>query len=324
MKKRVTIKDIARLANVTPQAVSRALRDAPDISTATKERIFEIAQKLNYCKNSTASALRRGSTRSVAIVYDELKNVYYSIMIDFIQSYLEANGFSILTFSYRYSYLTKDTYMKAISHNVDAVISFLDPKEEMEELIENYHVPVLLFGRHTDIKNIDCIYTDDQQGGWLVAEKFYSLGCKRPVYFTLPDNLACVRDRFLGFERFFKEKNITSLRTCYKQGGFEQDFFALFEEQQNKPDCIFCFNDMMAFEALALLQKRGITGIPVIGYDNIQEEVPLPYRLTTVASNKALMVEHGIDLIVSRIDGALWGAYQKLCEPVFLVSGESA
>ena len=130
-KERVTIKDIAKIANVTPQTVSRALRDASDISQATKARIFEIADSLNYLKNSTASALRGGSTHLIAVVYDELKNFYYSIMIDYIQSCLQERGFSILAFSHRYSFLTKETYLDVISHNVDGIISFLEPNEEI-------------------------------------------------------------------------------------------------------------------------------------------------------------------------------------------------
>jgi len=109
-KSRTTIKDVAKMANVTPQTVSRAIRGTPNVAEETKARILKIAAQLNYCKNSTASALRRGATHSIAIVYDELKNVYYSIIIDFLQSCLEKRGYSILTFSYRYSYLTKETY----------------------------------------------------------------------------------------------------------------------------------------------------------------------------------------------------------------------
>ena len=108
-KTRTTIKDIAKLAGVSTQAVSLALRDAPDISVATKRKVQEIANQLNYHKNATASNLRLGSSRIIAIVYDELKNFYYSIMIDFIQSYLRDHGYSVLFFSYRYSFLTKET-----------------------------------------------------------------------------------------------------------------------------------------------------------------------------------------------------------------------
>ena len=83
MAKRVTIKEVAKAANVTPQTVSRAMRNAPDISEETRERILKIASKLNYVKNSTASALRSGSTRLIAVIFDNLRNVFFSIMAGF-------------------------------------------------------------------------------------------------------------------------------------------------------------------------------------------------------------------------------------------------
>lgn len=142
---RVTIKDVARIARVTPQTVSRALRDAPDIAASTKTRVLEIAANLNYVKNSTASALRRGSTRLIAIIYDNLINLYFSIMTDFIQFSLKELGYSTLTMPFRHFRLNEEAYMAAVSHNVDGIISFLEPEECISALVKRYNVPVLLY-----------------------------------------------------------------------------------------------------------------------------------------------------------------------------------
>lgn len=322
-KERVTIKDIAKIANVTPQTVSRALRDASDISQATKARIFEIADSLNYLKNSTASALRGGSTHLIAVVYDELKNFYYSIMIDYIQSCLQERGFSILAFSHRYSFLTKETYLDVISHNVDGIISFLEPNEEIAGLIESYHIPVLLFGRRTELKNVDCIYTDDYTGGGLVAQKFIDNGCKKPAFITVPDNLACVRDRLAGFKIPFQERDFAPVRICNKESDFEKRVIDLFKDKNDMPDCIFCFNDMLAFEVLWIMEKNSLPSVSVIGYDNIQEQVHLPFRLTTIGTDIRVMVEHGVDLMLARVEGDDSPEFMKQ-EPVFLVEGTTA
>ena len=320
-KARTTIKDVAKMANVTPQTVSRAMRGTSDIAESTKNRILKIAAQLNYCTNSTASALRRGSTHSIAIVYDELKNVYYSIIIDFLQSCLEARGYSILTFSYRYSYLTKETYMKAITHNVDGIISFLDPKEEIEELIEGYQVPVLLLGRNTNLKNVDCIFADDITGGSLAGERFISKGYKNPLYVTVPDDIECDKSRLKGFSDSFRKVGIEEIKLCRKDKDFESNFLALLNSD-NAPDCIFCFNDMIAFEVLRITNNLN-KQIPVIGYDNIQEEIFLPYRLTTIGVDKHEISEHGVELLFERMSGKKT-EYVKKIEKVFLVEGTSA
>ena len=81
MKKvRVTMRDVARAANVTPQTVSRAIRNAPEVSAETREKVLKVAAELNYVKNNSASSLRCGNSKLIVIIYDHLVNVYFSIM----------------------------------------------------------------------------------------------------------------------------------------------------------------------------------------------------------------------------------------------------
>ena len=198
--KRVTIKDVAKAANVTPQTVSRAMRNAPDISVETRDRILEIAAKLNYVKNSTASALRSGSTRLIAVIFDNLRNVYFSIMADYIQFCLKERGYTMLTLSQQKAKLDEESYMTAASHNVDGIITFIEPENEITSLIEKYKVPVLLFGRRTEVSGVDYVYTDDEKGGALAAEKLIGSNCKKLLMISEVLSLTCAYDRFCGFK----------------------------------------------------------------------------------------------------------------------------
>ena len=85
-KSRVTIRDVARVARVTPQTVSRAIRNAPEVSAETREKVLKVAAELNYVKNNSASSLRCGNSKLIVIVYDHLVNIYFSIMIDYLQT----------------------------------------------------------------------------------------------------------------------------------------------------------------------------------------------------------------------------------------------
>ena len=78
--KRVTLKDIARETGLTVNSVSHALNDKSDISPATKERVAEAAKRLGYVPNLASSALKKGKSRTLAIVFDNLFNPYYNIM----------------------------------------------------------------------------------------------------------------------------------------------------------------------------------------------------------------------------------------------------
>ena len=323
-KARVTIKDVARIAIVTPQTVSRALRDAPDIAESTKTRVLEIASNLNYVKNSTASALRRGSTRLIGIIYDNLINLYFSVMTDFIQFCLKERGYSMLTISVRSFHLNEEAYMAAVSHNVDGIISFLEPDEELTELIKSYNVPVLLFGRRTNVKRIDCIHTDDEEGGRLAAARLADDGCKNAVCITEALELTCAYDRYHGFEEELKRRGISKPRIVNPNvPGLEQQLLSLMKSPEGFPDGIFCFNDMLAFETLYFIEKNNLPSVKVIGYDNVQQEIHIPRRLTTVGTDKLALAKRATEMIISKVEtGDTNRAIEK--KGVFLVEGTTA
>lgn len=323
-KARVTIKDVARIAMVTPQTVSRALRDAPDIAESTKTRVLEIASNLNYVKNSTASALRRGSTRLIGIIYDNLINLYFSVMTDFIQFCLKERGYSMLTISVRSFHLNEEAYMAAVSHNVDGIISFLEPDEELTELIKSYNVPVLLFGRRTNVKRIDCIHTDDEAGGRLAAARLADDGCKNAVCITEALELTCAYDRYHGFEEELKRRGISKPRIVNPNvPGLEQQLLSLMKSPEGFPDGIFCFNDMLAFETLYFIEKNNLPSVKVIGYDNVQQEIHIPRRLTTVGTDKLALAKRATEMIISKVEtGDTNRAIEK--KGVFLVEGTTA
>lgn len=320
---RVTIKDVARIARVTPQTISRALRDAPDIAASTKTRVLEIAANLNYVKNSTASALRRGSTRLIAIIYDNLINLYFSIMTDFIQFSLKELGYSTLTMPFRHFRLNEEAYMAAVSHNVDGIISFLEPEECISALVKRYNVPVLLFGRRTAVKRVDCIHTDDEEGGRLAAERLIRDGCRNMVCITEALELTCAYDRFNGFESELKKNGLPSPRIIDPNEGIEKRLLELKNSEEGFPDAIFCFNDMLAFETLYFIEKNHLPAVRLIGYDNVQQEIHIPHRLTSIGTNKMDMARRASEMIVSKLEGNEKSPSPQK-EKVFLVEGTTA
>ena len=136
MAKRITIKDIARAAGVSPQAVSHALSGADDVSEATRRRVKEIAEKLNYVKNSAASSLRSGGTKMIAVVYDNPLNVYFSFMTAYLHECLKAEGYSIIMMVEPVRRFSSELYLSVISRNVDGVLSFIEPSEDLGDTIE--------------------------------------------------------------------------------------------------------------------------------------------------------------------------------------------
>lgn len=322
---RVTIKDVARAAQVTPQTVSRALRGAPDISEQTRERVLKIASELHYVKNNTATSLRRGSTRLIAVIYDNLINMYFSIMTDRIQHCLKERGYSMLTMSLRSVRLDREAYLSALSYNVDGIISFLEPEEDISAAIRAYHVPVLLLGRRTEVQNVDYIRSDDEEGGRLAANRLYESGCRRLVCLTGMPELTCAYDRFRGFQEGAVALGLDEpMAIDADASDLDARLMSLFRSPDQGPDGVFCFNDMIAFELLSFFERNRIQPVRLIGYDNIQQEIAIPHRLTSVGTDKAAMAKRAADIIIFRAEHGDAPPRITETEKVFLADGITA
>lgn len=302
-KKRVTMYDVAQAANVTPQTVSRAFRNTDDISPETRKRILQIADNLHYVMNNTASSLRVGNSRLIVVVYDNLINVYFSIMIDYLQSSLRKMGYSILMLSVPSANFDRGTYEFAVSHNAAGVVSFLEPASEIDEMVRNFKIPILIVGRRTRLPSIDYLCTDDEEGGRLAAEWLIARGIERFVYLTVDIQVSCAFDRYQGFSREIVRRGF-ALPPCINAytTPLRDTLQTLFRDRASAPQGFFCFNDMLAFELLYDIEEMGLPPVYVVGYDCVQREIPIPARLTSLGPDKSAFADRAAEMIVNAIE----------------------
>lgn len=150
----------------------------------------------------------------VAVVYDNPINLYFSFMTEYLHQSLKARGYSMLMMVEPVRRFSAELYLSVLSRNVDGILSFLEPDEEVGRLIENYGVPVVLVGRRSDVKNVDCIYTDDEKGGREAARYLAEGGAKKIVCFSEDLDLTCARDRFEGFKKELSRRGLFDEKRC--------------------------------------------------------------------------------------------------------------
>ncbi len=322
-KERVTVKDIAREAGVTAQTVSRVFRNHGYLAEPTKQKVLAAAKKLNYVPNLTAISLRVGNAKSIAVVFDGLRNVYFSVMIDYL--YREANrlGYSLITVFRAYDHeITEAVYRDVLSLGVSAVVSFLEAAPELGEAVRRYGVPVMILGRRTDIPELDYVMTDDEKGGRLAAEKLVKDGCKRFLYVAEGMGMTCVQDRHKGFSDALKEHGYTA-EVIDMNSGFREGLAAL-RAEGFVPDGIFCFSDMIAFSVLSQMKGEEYADIKVVGYDNIEAEVPFPTDLTSVGVDKEAYTRFALGKLIEKIENDRSELPIRERYDVFLHEGETA
>lgn len=153
--RRVTIKDVAMAIGVTPQTVSRVFRGKGYVSADTRLKVLDAAERLKYVPNSAAIRLRTGETRSIAVVFDSLMNVYFSIMVDYLHKEVQRHGYNIQTIFVNSHTIGESVYREALSLGVSAVISFLEPDPSLADIVRDYGVPLMILGRRAEADIFD-------------------------------------------------------------------------------------------------------------------------------------------------------------------------
>lgn len=313
---RATIKDVAREANVTAQTVSRVFRGQSCVTQKTKEAVWAAAKKLNYVPNKTAIMLRKGNPNTIAVVFDSLRNIYFAIMIDYLNAELSNRGYEMMPIFVNKHVTTADIYRSAISSGALAVVSFLEPTDDVEEAVKAFGVPFMVFGRRSDLLGVDYLMTDDECGGHLAAKCLIEAGCDSFVFVGGGFGMSCVIDRLKGFTEELA------------LNGFDAKIVHFYEweegdkaenEKIEKANGIFCFQDIMAYK---ILEKFSHSDKKVVGYDDLQSDINFPVHLTTLGVDKVKYISHMVDLLFDKLNGKISEFHEKY--PVELYKGTTA
>ncbi len=316
--KKVTIKDIAKETGFTAQAVSRALRNKEDISEKTKEIIRRTAENLGYVKNTLATSLRNGKSNTVAIVYDNITNPYFSIMTRHLQYFLKAKGYVLLIFTADAYFLDLATFNNIVSRNVAGIISFLDVNANIAELALQQDLPIVVLGRKS-IDDVSWITTAEGESGSIAAKYLLKNGCKNILHITYSLDMVCGKERYDGFIEEIRKAGLNDTHLIVLAHMPQSPLMEFLPDylKANKIDGIFAFNDMLAYETLDILRNENITDVKVVGIDNIQEMFRLPVKITTIGGDKKAMAQTTVDVLLEEIENKNVASYHRVFD-VFL------
>lgn len=319
MAKKVSIKDIAKELNISIDAVSKALRDSPQISEKTKKAVREKAAELGYVKNSLALNLKTGTSTNIVICLNNLYNPYFSMMHAELAKKIEDYGFSSsLSFTRKYTLQYGDV-VKALGNQPCAVISLVEPEKDVVLLLERYNIPLYLVGikPKEEYESINYAITDDFDGGYQVGCYFKNNRFNRALFITDSPSETVSR-RYNGFLKALKncDKFHTNLGYNNDESLMDKAFDIIKKENI---DFVFCFSDFIAYQLKNKLNKEKYTNeIQIFGYDNISEHVGIFEPICSVGSDIDLISKEVVKSTIQTVDGGGSGSFKKVY-PVKLI-----
>ena len=294
-----TMDDVAALAGVSTSTVSRALRDSPLISPATRERVRSAASELDFALSRTASALATGRLGRVGLLVSGPLNTWFnSSVLDAAYATLREAGQELVIYSTK-SAADRSQFFATLpaQRNVDALIvaSFALTADEYARLAE-LSVPVVYLNQQ--VEGSACVFIDDAAAAATGARHLINLGHRRIAYVATRDpagfTFSAAR-RFDGVRQAVELHNqaygtdpVDTLAVTVDAtgGGPEVGQLAVGQLLSGTflPTAVVTESDEVAMSLLPALQRAGLrvpTDISVLGFDD-NALAPL-FDLTTVA-----------------------------------------
>ncbi len=334
---KITIADIAKKLNTTSATVSRALNDHPAISTKTKKRVLQAAEKMKYRRNTIASSLRSGQTGIIGVIIPSAEINFFGSVVHGIENMANLNGYNVLIYqsneSWEHEQKGIETFLNA---RVDGIIvSMAKEENDCMHFINAKHTktPIVFFDRANDELAIDSVLIDDHKGGYLATTHLIEQGYKHIAHITGPQHLNIFKARFEGYKAALKAHGLAFDSRLVYNGDVSIEAgragIKKFLELDNPPDAVFAVEDFTALGAIKELKEQNIR-IPedfgVIGFANEHFGEHITPSLSTIDQQTVNMGKEAFKLLIKLIEekGNESNIVQKkILEPVAIFRNSS-
>jgi LacI family transcriptional regulator len=291
----ITIRDIAKAANVSINTVSRALNNKGDVNKETRIRIERVARELNYVPNQLARSLHHKRTGTIGVVVTDNSNPFYARLIKGIEDYASGAGYNIILCNSDEDAQKETAALKILKEKqVDGIL--ITPTRTSDAFLSElggYHKPFILVNRSTDEADVDYVKTDNVRGAKMAIQRLLGLGRRKLWYLGGPQRISSAVERLKGCMEALREAGLPpeSLRvietSLHMEDGYACAVAAM--KENGKPDGLFAYSDILAIAAMKALRETGLripSDVAVIGYDDIEISQYLEISLTTVRQQR--------------------------------------
>lgn len=333
MGKKVTIKDIARIANVSHTTVSRALNNKSRIYYETKEKILSIARELNYQPNFIARSLVMKRTKTLGLVITTIANPFYIELAQGIESTARGLGYNIILCSTNYDLSIEKQHIDILrSKGVDGIIftsAHMGDPNIVELAGEGF--PIILVNRrtyHPIVKEkVDYVGVNNHLGGFLAVEHLIKLGHKRIGVIGGSSESSVGFERLQGGKKALETYHVEPMGDYFLDGDFLKGSGyrggMKFLKMEEPPTAVFATNDYMALGAYQAIAEAGLK-IPeefaLVGFNDIEFTAMQGIELTTIGQKKYDMGALAVKVLVEKIEGGKGRAAEEIIlEPELII-----
>jgi DNA-binding LacI/PurR family transcriptional regulator len=290
------MKDIAKLAEVSISTVSRVVSDDERISQATKDKVLEVMENLNYYPNSAARSLANDETEIIGLVMpsseeDIFINPFFQEVLRGISTITSQNSFDILMATNHEGETDVDVLKRIIQgQRVDGVILTRSKEQDrgIKYLIE-HNIPFVLIGSCLEHDDIPAVDNDNKQAAYDLTSLLINKGRKKIAFISGTINSVVTLKRYQGYVAALEEHNIIVDEDYFIWDEFlEESGYQLMSklfQLEDKPDAIVCADDLICAGVLKRIKE--------------EEQYSVPEDIMLVSFNNTILAKYSNPAITS-------------------------
>ena len=311
MKKRVSIKDIAKQLNISITTVSFVINGKArekNISESLTKKVLELVAELNYQPNTLATSLRTGKTKIIGFLVDDISEPFFSGIARRIDEIASSLGYKILFSS------TRNDTEKAIEllqifkdRHVDGYIMALPEglEEEVKKLIQT-DAPVVLFDRYVQDVKTDYVIIDNLSSTYEATEHLIKNNYKKIGFVTIDTLQQQMVDRLAGYESAVKKYNLPAIvkKIKYVNSAESIEEMIKFFKAEKQLDAVVFAANYICLDGLRTFRKLGIQihkDMAVVSFDDFEILEFCEPPVTAIAQPLEAIAENVMKILLNKL-----------------------
>lgn len=312
---RVTMNEVARLADVSPSTVSLYLRKPAAVTGATGQRIAQAIETLHYVPNLVAGGLAAATSRVVGVIVPSVRNAFFAETVSNLQSALAAEGLQLLLGHSEYSPEQEEALVRTtLSWSPAAIVlAGLEHSRRTRQLLMSAHVPVIEMWELGERPIDMAVGFSHRDVGSAAARHLQAAGCRQIAFLGARlEQDGRARQRAEGYSRVVSERGAVARVLDYPGPASPEvgcKLLGRLLEEVGDVDAVICSNDLVALGVLFESQRRGIAvpnRLSVVGFGDMPFATQCIPPLTTIRPAGGLIGRRVAELILRHMrDGAV-------------------
>lgn len=330
-----TLRDVAKRADVSIRTVSNVVNGYAPVAEATRARVQAAIDLLGYRPNLLARNLKQGRSRIIALVVPELDVPYFAELVRLVIAEGRSRGYSVIIDQTDGDEQQERELIMENSRalSFDGVILSPLAVSTADLNSRNSRIPIVLLGEKIFGSAADHVVIDNVGAARAATEHLFSVGRRRVAAIGVQANDASGSAglRLQGYREAHRTAGIPIDRSLLVETErFHRWHGARSMEQllarPERPDAVFCFNDLLALGAMRVALSQGLRipeDIAIVGFDDIEDGRYSTPTLTTIAPDKALIARYAVEQVLGRVEATDEREPQEIRAPFELVMRET-